>query len=95
MQRWRLSSAIAREPKRWNGLGSRTPETSAAAVERLEKLRAEGARFLVFPRTMFSWLERHDDFKRYVERRYGAAFTDTYDYVVYSLAEPKAANGSH
>jgi hypothetical protein len=36
------------------------PADSAAALRELEAMRARGARFLVFPRTAFWWLEFYD-----------------------------------
>lgn len=43
------------------------PATSDEAIAHLEKLRAEGADYLVFPYTAFWWLEYYEEFARYLE----------------------------
>lgn len=46
------------------------PTNSAVAIAHLEKLRAKGARFLIFPSTAFWWLEHYSDFRRHLERHH-------------------------
>jgi hypothetical protein len=46
------------------------PVDSDDAVERFERLRTEGADFLLFPRTAFWWLDHYPKFKAYLEKRY-------------------------
>ena len=46
------------------------PATSAAAIEHLETLRADGADFLVFPNTAFWWLDFYKELHRHITSRY-------------------------
>ena len=46
------------------------PTDSDDAVERFEGLCAQGADFLLFPRTAFWWLDHYPEFKAYLENRY-------------------------
>ncbi|MGH7453300.1 MAG: glycosyltransferase, partial [bacterium] len=46
------------------------PANSAAAIAHLEKLRARGAEFLLFPRPAFWWLGHYADFKTHLKSRY-------------------------
>jgi hypothetical protein len=48
----------------------RAPADNAAAIASLEKERARGADFLVFPATAFWWLDHYEEFRRHVDARY-------------------------
>jgi hypothetical protein len=46
------------------------PADSDEAIALLEKTRAGGADFLLFPSVTFWWLDYYDGFKQYIEHRY-------------------------
>jgi tRNA (mo5U34)-methyltransferase len=58
------------------------------AVQRLEKLRAEGARYLLVPATAFAWLEQERELKEHLENHYTAAWREHGICVLFSL-EPE------
>lgn len=65
------------------------PKTAAAAIEMLEEQRRAGAQYLCFPRDERWWLERYDEFRRYLECNYSAvARTD--DGVVFDVRKELA-----
>ena len=61
------------------------PKDSEVAIEHLERLRSEGAAYLVFPSAAFWWLEHYADFRRHLEQCYSRIFEDD-DCVIYRLA---------
>jgi glycosyltransferase involved in cell wall biosynthesis len=69
------------ETGRWAGFH---PRDSAAAIEHLERLRAQGADALVFPMTSFWWFEHYEGFTRYLEERYRLIHRDQ-DCEIFSL----------
>lgn len=50
------------------------PRDSAAAIEHLEALRAQGAGYLLLPRTAFWWLDHYEEFRQHLETRYHLLF---------------------
>ena len=46
------------------------PATSTEAIEYLERLRAEGAEYLLIPAPSFWWLEHYKDFSQHLDRSY-------------------------
>jgi GT2 family glycosyltransferase len=60
------------------------PTDGHEAVAHLERLRASGARFIVFPRTAWWWLEYYRDFARHLEATY-AVKDRTADCLVFDL----------
>ena len=46
------------------------PVDSAAAIDHVEKLRAKGAQFLVFPATSMWWLDHYSEFADHLVRHY-------------------------
>jgi hypothetical protein len=66
------------------------PETGEAAVTHLTTLRAQGAEYLVFPRTAFWWLDHYDALRAYLDDTAGLFATDECC-LVYSLVPESAA----
>jgi GT2 family glycosyltransferase len=66
------------------------PADSAEAIAELERLRAAGMRFLVFPETCLWWLEHYDDLRRHLEARYSRVLERADTAVIYSLERPAA-----
>ena len=62
------------------------PADSAAAIEHLERVRARGGDFLLFPRTAFWWLDHYADLARYLDQRYRLIWRDD-RCVIYRLQE--------
>jgi len=52
------------------------PESSAEAIAQLERLRANGAEFLVVPRTSTWWLDYYVEFRQHLERGNSAVLRD-------------------
>jgi glycosyltransferase involved in cell wall biosynthesis len=52
------------------------PADSSAAEAELEKLRAGGADFILFPGTSFWWFEHYADFRRHLDDNYRQAMSD-------------------
>jgi hypothetical protein len=52
------------------------PADSAEAIAHLESLRAQGARYLLFPSTSFWWLDSYPEFREHLDTRYRRAFSD-------------------
>ena len=46
------------------------PADSQAAIAQLERLRADGGEYLLFPATASWWLDHYRDFAMHLERRY-------------------------
>ena len=61
------------------------PLDSAQAISELEALRHRGARYLVFTRYTFWWLDYYKDFEKYLDSHYLRA-QDAKDYVIFDLA---------
>jgi hypothetical protein len=67
------------------------PADGAAAIEALERMRADGARYLVFPQVALWWLEHYASFTEYLDRCCRVVLRDERTAVIYSLN--KAENG--
>jgi hypothetical protein len=61
------------------------PGDSEEAVACLERLRREGAQYLLFPRTAFWWLDFYDGLRQHLKRRYGAIARRDDTCIIYSL----------
>jgi len=68
---------------RWAG---RHPDNDDEAVAELERLRAQGATYLVLPTTSGWWLDHYEGFRRHLER-YRCASEDAETAVIYELEE--------
>jgi 4-amino-4-deoxy-L-arabinose transferase-like glycosyltransferase len=78
--------------KGWHAMDSSfwgQPADSTEAITKLEKLRREGAGFIVFTRYTAWWLDYYGEFRQYLDARYRRA-ADTDDYVIFDLS---GANG--
>ncbi len=64
------------------------PAGSAEAIAHLEKLRAKGAEFLLFPETAFWWFEYYEEFKQHLDSRYRSIRSGE-ACVIYELAKPQ------
>jgi 4-amino-4-deoxy-L-arabinose transferase-like glycosyltransferase len=74
--------------KGWHAMDSSywgQPADSTEAITKLEKLRREGAGFLVFTRYTTWWLDYYDEFRQYLDARYRRE-ADTDDYVIFDLS---------
>jgi hypothetical protein len=63
------------------------PADSAAAIARLEALRAKGGQFLLLPETSFWWLDHYREFKRHLDGRYRRTHGDP-RCIIYELSGP-------
>jgi hypothetical protein len=70
---------------RWAGY----PSESSQAIADLEALRAEGASYLVFPRSSFWWFRYYPQFGRYLDARY-ARLRQTPQYLIFDLRRSRA-----
>jgi hypothetical protein len=61
------------------------PADSMGAIEQLERLRADGADFLLFPGPAYWWLAFYDAFRAHLESRY-RCICNSRDCVIYDLA---------
>ena len=61
------------------------PADSAAAIEALERMRASGAGYLVFPQVALWWLDHYAAFARHLDRRCRLLLRDDRMGVIYSL----------
>ena len=64
------------------------PADSTSAIKELEELRAQGARFLAFPKTAFWWLDHYAAFARYLDERFRVVARDEWTSVIYALNKP-------
>ncbi len=64
--------------------------TDEEAIAELERLRERGADYLVVPATELSWLERHEGFRRHLER-YARPSDDPDTAVICDLGQPADA----
>jgi len=62
------------------------PADSSEAIAGLERLRAAGAEFVVFPQTSLWWLDYYGDLRAYLER--GGTVANSEACVIYRLGEP-------
>ena len=66
------------------------PLDSAAARSLLDRLRAKGAQYLVFPQTALWWFESYPEFKQNLDRNYRTLVQREDTAVIYSLGESPA-----
>jgi hypothetical protein len=74
-------------PRDEDGNFDGNPADSKDAIDRLEALRAKGARYLLFPEPAFWWLEYYPEFKRHLDGRYARVHADD-SCVIYRLSAP-------
>src|SRR5204863_8677992 len=65
------------------------PTDSAAAIEHLEALRAEGAQYFLLPATALWWLEHYPEFAAHLRSRYPTAAEREGTCLIFGL-NPKA-----
>jgi colanic acid/amylovoran biosynthesis glycosyltransferase len=63
------------------------PATSADAIAQLERLRDQGASFLVFPRTGLWWLEHYRGLREHLDEHYARLAVDEASGAVFELRE--------
>jgi len=68
------------------------PADSREAIDDLEKLRAKGAEYLLFPNSAFWWLAQYDELTRHLDARYHK-IADNEHCIVYELAPGSASLG--
>jgi 4-amino-4-deoxy-L-arabinose transferase-like glycosyltransferase len=61
------------------------PKNSRQAIIELERLRKQGARYLVFPRYTFWWLDYYQEFRRHLDSHYHRV-RQTTEYAIFDLA---------
>jgi GT2 family glycosyltransferase len=61
------------------------PADSRDAIALLEAARAEGAEYIVFPRTGMWWLEHYEELRRHLEAGYERSFSDPGTCVIFDL----------
>lgn len=62
------------------------PADSAAAIKHLEKVRKDGADYLLIPSTALWWLDYYDDFRDHLESKYVRVVTPKDTCVVFKLS---------
>lgn len=68
------------------------PASSEEAIAQLERLRANGAAYLVFPKTSMWWLDHYVEFRQYLERGNPAVLRDESCTIFALNATPSIAN---
>jgi hypothetical protein len=68
------------------------PRDSQQAISELERLKNDGAGYLVFVRDTFWWLDVYKDFERYLSSRYRRV-RDTEEYIIFDLTVAKVDSG--
>lgn len=66
------------------------PADSAEAIAHLDRLRADGAGYLVIPGTSQWWLEHYSEFAQHLDQRYQRLAAQDRGYIAYNLAEQAA-----
>jgi ABC-type multidrug transport system fused ATPase/permease subunit/GT2 family glycosyltransferase len=77
-------------PQLDDGVEAGRVSTDEEAIAELEELRKRGADYLVVPATELSWLERHDGFRRHLDR-YARADDDPDTAIICDLGQSAAA----
>lgn len=62
------------------------PADSADAIKHLEKVRTDGADYLLLPSTALWWLDYYDDFKKHLESKYPCVVTQKDTCLVFKLS---------
>jgi hypothetical protein len=74
-------------PQGEDGTQIQLDELGAESVEQLERLRSEGAEYVVFPKNQLWWLEyKAPELQEHLETRYRAVLRDGAYCAIYSLA---------
>jgi hypothetical protein len=60
------------------------PRDSQEAIAEVDRLRKQGASYLIFIRYTFRWLKQYDHFRAYLNSRYRRV-KDTQDYIIFDL----------
>jgi hypothetical protein len=63
------------------------PSDSATTIAHLEDLRAEGAEYILFPRTAFWWLDHYPQLAEHLQRRYHLIARQDHTCLIFGLAE--------
>ena len=63
------------------------PADSAAAIQGLKQLRANGAGYLVFPKTSLWWLTHYAGFREFLEQRFRVIVRDERTCLIYALRQ--------
>jgi hypothetical protein len=66
------------------------PPDDATAIRELERMRADGARFIVFIWATYWWLERYTEFERHLRERF-ACVRENDSLVIFDLAAGRGA----
>ena len=66
------------------------PATASDAIAQLEAVRAEGARYLIFPATSLWWLEFYGDFRVHLETHYRQIVNEDEVCMIFALQERRA-----
>jgi hypothetical protein len=61
------------------------PADSAAAIQALERMRAKGAEYLLFPQVALWWLDHYAAFREYLDRHFRVVVRDDQTAVIYSI----------
>jgi len=72
------------------GWAGHHPADSAEAIDHLERLRGDGARYLVVPSTYRWWLNHYDGLRDHLDSRYRAVLADERAGAIYELEEAGA-----
>ncbi len=67
------------------------PKTSEDAIDYVEALRGDGARFLCLPATTFWWLDHYQGLAAWLDGHCQAVFSDPRTCIVYDLSRPPGA----
>jgi GT2 family glycosyltransferase len=62
-----------------------SPAGGTAAIEHLEEMRSNGAKFLVFPVTGLWWLDRYPEFRQYLEKNYETVVNEDDACLIFAL----------
>jgi hypothetical protein len=65
------------------------PADSAAAIEALQRLRTDGASYLVFPQVAFWWLDHYGGLRDYLDRHGRVVVRDERTAVIYAFDRPE------
>jgi hypothetical protein len=61
------------------------PADSTAAIQALERMRADGAEYLLFPQVALWWLDHYAAFREYLDRHFRVVVREDQTGVIYSL----------
>ena len=68
------------------------PADSSEAIDQLERVRQEGAEYLLFPQTSLWWLDHYEEFAEHLRRRYSEVARDD-DCLVFALETGDGRDG--